>query len=78
MAGLARAAEEELSLWLQQVVAPIDRLLAQVINPFPAQLRELSADGAGFASKMSTVHVFVFANGIRASCVIKSSRGGAT
>ena len=41
--GRARAAEE-LSLWLQQVVAPIDRLLAQVINPFPAQLRELSAD----------------------------------
>ena len=42
--GQARAADEELSLWLQQVVAPIDRLLAQVINPFPAQLRELSAD----------------------------------
>ena len=40
----ASAADEELSLWLQQVVAPIDRLLAQVINPFPAQLRELSAD----------------------------------
>ena len=30
--------------WLQQVYAPIDRLLAQVINPFPAQLRALSAD----------------------------------
>ncbi|MCX5943483.1 MAG: J domain-containing protein [Cyanobacteria bacterium] len=42
--GQARAADEELSLWMQQVVAPIDRLLAQVINPFPAQLRELSAD----------------------------------
>ena len=42
--GRARAADEELSLWLQQVVAPIDRLLAQVINPFPAQLRALSAD----------------------------------
>lgn len=42
--GQARAADEDLSLWLQQVVAPIDRLLAQVINPFPAQLRELSAD----------------------------------
>ncbi len=42
--GQARAADAELSLWLQQVVAPIDRLLAQVINPFPAQLRALSAD----------------------------------
>jgi len=30
--------------WLQQVYAPIDRLLAQVINPFPAQLKALSAD----------------------------------
>jgi molecular chaperone DnaJ len=42
--GQARAADEDLSLWLQQVVAPIDRLLVQVINPFPAQLRALSAD----------------------------------
>ena len=42
--GQARVADEELSLWLQQVVAPIDRLLVQVINPFPAQLRALSAD----------------------------------
>jgi len=30
--------------WLQQVYSPIDRLLAQVINPFPAQLKALSAD----------------------------------
>lgn len=30
--------------WLQQVYAPIDRWLGQVINPFPAQLRALSAD----------------------------------
>jgi molecular chaperone DnaJ len=30
--------------WLQQVYGPIDRLLAQVINPFPAQLRALAAD----------------------------------
>ena len=36
--------EAELQQWLQQVQAPIDRLLAQVINPFPAQLRALSAD----------------------------------
>jgi molecular chaperone DnaJ len=41
--GQARAADEELSLWLQQVVAPIDRLLVQVINPFPAQLRASAA-----------------------------------
>jgi molecular chaperone DnaJ len=33
-----------LQQWLQQVYGPIDRLLAQVINPFPAQLKALSAD----------------------------------
>jgi molecular chaperone DnaJ len=38
------AHDQELALWLQRVHAPIDRLLAQVINPFPAQLRSLSAD----------------------------------
>ena len=36
--------DAELLDWLQKVYAPIDRLLAQVINPFPQQLRELSAD----------------------------------
>ncbi|MFN9547971.1 MAG: J domain-containing protein [Cyanobacteriota bacterium] len=30
--------------WLQQVYAPIDRGLGQVINPFAAQLRALAAD----------------------------------
>lgn len=30
--------------WLQQVYVPIDRWLGQVINPFAAQLRALSAD----------------------------------
>lgn len=41
-----RAADQdsELGQWLQLVYAPIDRLLGQVINPFPAQLRALSAD----------------------------------
>ena len=34
----------ELVVWLRQVYGPIDRLLAQVINPFPAQLKALSAD----------------------------------
>ena len=29
---------------MQGVYGPIDRLLAQVINPFPAQLRDLAAD----------------------------------
>ena len=50
-AGAPRAAvrpgaadDAQLIAWLQQVYAPIDRLLAQVINPFPQQLRELSAD----------------------------------
>jgi molecular chaperone DnaJ len=37
-------ADADLLAWLQQVYAPVDRLLGQVINPFPAQLRELSAD----------------------------------
>ncbi|HYP03499.1 MAG TPA: J domain-containing protein [Cyanobium sp.] len=36
--------DQELVQWLKLVHAPIDRLLAQVINPFPAQLRALSAD----------------------------------
>jgi len=36
--------DAQLQAWLQQVYGPIDRLLAQVINPFPAQLRALSAD----------------------------------
>ncbi len=41
-----RAVAQDLALadWLGQVYAPIDRLLGQVINPFPARLRELSAD----------------------------------
>ncbi|MFO7630112.1 MAG: J domain-containing protein, partial [Prochlorococcaceae cyanobacterium] len=42
--GAGSAADSQLLLWLQQVYAPIDRLLAQVINPFPAQLRALAAD----------------------------------
>lgn len=36
--------DQQLAAWLQQVYAPIDRLLGQVINPFPAQLKALSAD----------------------------------
>ena len=36
--------EQELHDWLQQVYAPIDRQLGQVINPFPAQLKALAAD----------------------------------
>ncbi|MFM2080050.1 MAG: hypothetical protein RLZZ219_732, partial [Cyanobacteriota bacterium] len=40
----ASRGDAELSQWLQLVYAPIDRLLGQVINPFPAQLRALSAD----------------------------------
>jgi molecular chaperone DnaJ len=33
-----------LELWLTSVYAPIDRALAQVINPFATQLKQLSAD----------------------------------
>jgi molecular chaperone DnaJ len=40
----AARGDAELLAWLQKVYAPIDRLLAQVINPFPVQLRALSAD----------------------------------
>ncbi|MFO8239348.1 MAG: J domain-containing protein [Prochlorococcaceae cyanobacterium] len=40
----ATASEEQILAWLRQVYAPIDRLLAQVVNPFPAQLRALAAD----------------------------------
>lgn len=36
--------EQEVHDWLQQVYAPIDRQLGQVINPFPAQLKALAAD----------------------------------
>jgi len=43
-ARAARASDAELEIWLQQVVAPIDRLLAQVINPFDAQVKALAAD----------------------------------
>jgi molecular chaperone DnaJ len=40
----AAASDEEVALWLQQVYGPVDRLLGQVVNPFPAQLRALAAD----------------------------------
>ena len=43
-AGKSVAEDEALKTWLQKVYSPIDRSLGQVINPFPAQLRELSAD----------------------------------
>ena len=41
--GIA-ASEEEVALWLKQVYGPMDRLLAQVLNPFATQLRALAAD----------------------------------
>ena len=42
--GRAADWEGAVQSWLQQVYGPIDRLLGQVINPFAAQLRALSAD----------------------------------
>jgi molecular chaperone DnaJ len=42
--GTGAAGEEEIALWMQQVYAPVDRLLGQVVNPFAAQLRALAAD----------------------------------
>jgi molecular chaperone DnaJ len=43
-AATPTASEDQILAWLQQVYAPIDRLLSQVVNPFPAQLRALAAD----------------------------------
>jgi molecular chaperone DnaJ len=43
-AATTTASEDQILTWLQQVYAPIDRLLSQVVNPFPAQLRALAAD----------------------------------
>ncbi len=42
----SKSAQEDdaLSRWLLKVYLPIDRLLGQIINPFPEQLRALSAD----------------------------------
>ena len=42
--GQAVSADGALVEWLSQVYSPIDRLLGEVINPFPAQLKALSAD----------------------------------
>ena len=42
--GQAVSADGALVEWLRQVYSPIDRLLGEVINPFPAQLKALSAD----------------------------------
>ena len=42
--GRAVAEDAALATWLQRVYAPIDRLLGEVINPFPAQFKALSAD----------------------------------
>ena len=42
--GQGAAADDALVHWLQTVYAPVDRQLGQVINPFPAQFRALSAD----------------------------------
>ena len=38
------AADDALVEWLRRVYAPIDRMLGEVINPFPKQLKALSAD----------------------------------
>ena len=40
----AVAADDALVEWLRRVYAPIDRMLGEVINPFPKQLKNLSAD----------------------------------
>ena len=37
-------ADDLLVRWLRQVYAPIDRMLGEVINPFPNQFKALSAD----------------------------------
>ena len=40
----AVAADDALLEWLRRVYAPIDRMLGEVINPFPGQFKALSAD----------------------------------
>ncbi|BEV35216.1 J domain-containing protein [Synechococcus sp. M16CYN] len=40
----AIADDDALAKWLRQVYTPIDRLLGEVIHPFPSQLKALSAD----------------------------------
>jgi len=40
----SEVADGELLDWLRLVYVPLDRLLGQVINPFPAALKALSAD----------------------------------
>ncbi len=42
--GQVAAEGDELLHWLQKVYVPIDRFLGQVINPFPKELKSLSAD----------------------------------
>ena len=42
--GQAVSADDALVEWLRRVYSPIDRLLGEVINPFPVQLKALSAD----------------------------------
>ena len=42
--GQGAAADDALVQWLQTVYAPVDRLLGQVISPFPGEYRALSAD----------------------------------
>ncbi len=42
--GQAAAADNAIAIWLEQVYLPIDRLIGQIINPFSAELKALSAD----------------------------------
>ena len=37
-------AESQINFWIKKVYLPIDRLLGKVINPFPKEIRALSAD----------------------------------
>ena len=36
--------EKDLFLWMKNVYTPIDKLIGQILNSFPSQLRKLSAD----------------------------------
>ncbi len=42
--GHSSKADKTLSDWLEKVYMPIDQLLGQIINPFPNQIKALSAD----------------------------------
>ena len=42
--GMVAAAEHELTKWISHIYLPINKLMGEIINPFPKQIHNLSAD----------------------------------